>query len=225
MAVLCTLDKYKSFSSALNPLHNLELHFKPDCIDVHMLNSSNDMWINVIYRTPISTPCSFISDREPLQKPNDDKVIMSVDGNKLTMKVGKLTYSSPRLVDTGITRKNKDDIEIKWPHLTIPLTASDVADLSKLIKNDAKYDFIISNNTLSIINVVDDSIRFDSPCEVEGEHTSRFHGVNLIDCILSVKHFDGCTIILGTKCPIFIKYHCEWLDVNYMIAPIIENDS
>lgn len=223
MAVLCTLDKYKSFSSALNPLFSLELHFKPDCIDVHMLNSSVDVWVNVIYRTPISTPCSFLTDREPLQKPNDDKVVMSIDGNKLNMKVGKLTYSSSRLVDTGISRKNKDDIEIKWPHVELTLNQSDVNDLSKLIKNDAKYDFILKDQILSIININDENTRFDSPCEIEGEYTSKFHGQNLIDCILSAKHFDGCKLIMGTNCPIFLKYHCEWLDVNYMLAPIIES--
>lgn len=224
MVVLCTLDKYKSFSNALNPLHSLELHFKPDCIDVHMLNSSNDVWVNVIYRTPISTPCSFLTDREPIQKPNDDKVVMAIDGNKLTMKVGKLTYSSARLADVGISRKNKDDIEIKWPHTTLTLSASDLTDISKLIARDTKFDFIISSNTFSIVDVVNEDTRFDSPCEVEGTFTSRFHGNNLIDCIINAKHFDGCTLIMGTNCPIFIKYHCEWLDVNYMLAPMIENE-
>jgi hypothetical protein len=219
---LCTIDHYQSFVSTLNPLQSFEIHFKPNLIDIHMLNSSNDVWVNVLYKTTITTPCSICVDREPLQLVKGEQVIVELDGNKLKFKTGKLTHSAPQLADPSITRKNKDDIEIKWPHITIDLTASDVKDILSIINNKSKYDFILQNNTFTIRDATNNDVEFNTPTNLEGEFTSRFHGVNLIDCILSAKHVEGCQIILGTESPIEFIYHCEWMDVTYLIAPMIE---
>lgn len=216
---LCKLDKYQSLVAMLKPVHSLELHFKPDMIDIHMLNTSNDVWVNVKYHTPVSTPCSIAVDTNDLTAVKGEEVVFNLDGNMLLLKSGKLTHKAPKLADPNVMKRNKDDIEVKWPYLTIPLTTGDIKDIVSMIDNKSKYDFIVHNGIFSIKDMTNDAVQFDMEVDTSDEYLARFHGVNLID-VLHTKHFEGCNVLLGNDCPIEFIYKCEWLDVTYLLAPM-----
>lgn len=224
---LCKIDNYQLFTSTLKPIHSLELHFKPDMMDVHMLNSSGDVWTSVQYKTPVTSPCSICVDTNALTASKGEEVVISLDGNMLLLKSGKLTHKAPKLADPAITRKNKESIAVNWPHIIVELTPGDIKDIKSMIDNTSKYDFKLLNGVFSIIDISNDAVQFDMTVEgVDAEltYTSRFHGVNLEDVVLTNKLITGCKVLFGSKCPIEFVYASECMDVTYLLAPIIEQD-
>lgn len=224
---LCTLEQFQSFAQTLKPLNSLELHFKPDMIDVHILATGGFVWVSVQYKTTITTPCSICVDTNALIQVKGDSVVMGLDGINLTMKSGKLTYKAPKLVDPGIPKRNKESINVTWPHVIVNLTPGDIKDIISMVDSKSKYDFKLSNGVFSLIDVSNDSVQFDMTLDGIDDtltYTTRLHGQNLEDVLLTTKHFTGAQLLLGDKCPVEFIYACEWLDVTYLLAPMIEED-
>ena len=224
---LCKLEQYQSFVSLLKPLYSFEIHFKPEMIDVHMLNGSNDVWTSIQYKTPIINPCSICVDTNALTPVKGDVVDISIDGNNLLFKTGKLTHKAPKLVDPNIPKKNKESINVSWDHIVVTLTNADLKDIISMVDNKSKYDFILNEGVFTLKDISNDLVQFDMPIEGADptlQYISRFHGNNLVDVLFNTKHFTGCNVIFGSKCPVEFVYKCEWLDVVYLVAPLIEQE-
>lgn len=216
------IEHYQSLLKSLRPLSSVVLNFNNDGIVVNMFDTANTLWVNVIYKVECELSNPIAVEVGSLANVKGDVVDIKIDGNKLVIKDKSLTHkiNSLSLIDS-LQRKNRNDISPKWEFETVNLTHEDILKVVEINKNSEKYNFIINNGMFSISStdtIADDTVQFDIECESNSNVISRFHGINLEDIIYNAKWFDGCQLFIGNDVPLFVKYTCEWMDVNYMLA-------
>lgn len=223
---VCELDQFKSFIDAVKTLSSAVVHFNDtnNTIDIHTVDSAGTILIWARYNTPIHHAFDISLDLQPLQQIKANEVKILFDEPLLHVKVDKVTHKVPSLSDPSVTRREKEMIDTVWPHHTMILMPDDMKALIDIINSKMKYDWTVTNNILRIQdtdNTVEMEIEVDA-CDGDVTYASRYGGALLEDVLMAPKHFDKCIIKLGKDTPLHLEYNCEWLNLQYVVAPMIE---
>lgn len=222
--MICELAQFNSFITSLKPLKSAVLHFKPKCIDIHMVDSSGSVFTCVQYLLECNTEEDVAIDLDTLFSIKNNEVKFALNGNILEVKVGKVTHKCKMLADPSVKSRDRDAPDpSKWEHGTLTLCNEDMKALIDIISNKDKYDWIIKDGVFGIYEC-DQKVEMNVECDCDGSFKSRFGGSLLEDVLFAPKYFEKCTIYLGNNTPLILDYECTWLKCRYIVAPMIEED-
>lgn len=220
---ICELSQFVSLVNSLKPITSAVLHFTPSSIMIHMVNTSNDVFVCTEYKIANEITTDFAMDLDIWNTIKNNEVVLLLDDIILQAKVGKVTHKCKSLSDPKVmTRDREAPSPDKWPHCKVTLNNDDMKALIGIISPNAKYDFKVENGQL-IISDCDGNVEMTIEGG-EGSFKSRFGGSLLEDVLFAPKYFEKCDLYIGNNSPLTIDYSCEWLNCRYIVAPMIEED-
>ena len=221
---ICTLSKFQSFIAPLNIIPSAKLHFGNNELLIHSTESSNCAFVILKYKAPITTPLSIAIDLATIKGIKSDDIQLYTKDNMLIFHDDGLSYKCASLSDPNVDRRDREGPEIKWEHIKLQLTTAHIKKILTMLNAKNKYNFKYTDGLLEITDATDNATEYQVEIEGAGTYFTQLHGMYLIDIFMAPKHFDGCTIILGNNTPFSITYACEWLDLQYFIAQMIDQD-
>ena len=221
---ICELSQFTSLVNSLKPITSTVLHFTPDLINIHMVNTSNNVFVCVEYKTDNAIETSFALDLDTWTSIKNNEVALLLDDIILQVKVGKVTHKCRALADPKVTSRDREAPNPdNWPHCKVTLSNDDMKALVGIISSTGKYDFKVESGTLCISDC-DQKVEMNIDSGSTEPFKSRFGGTLLEDVLFAPKYFEKCDLYIGNNTPLTIDYSCEWLKCRYIVAPMIEEE-
>jgi hypothetical protein len=221
---ICTLSQFQSFISSLGLLSSAKLHFGNNELLIHATEASNCAFVIMHYRTPIETPISIAIDLNNIKGIKADEIQIYTSNNQLIFNDDGLMYKCAALSDPNVDKRDREGPAVKWDHVNLALTNAHVKKVLTMINAKNKYNFDFSDNVLTINDATDNAMEYIIEVEGSGTFHTQVHGMYLVDIFMAPKYFTGCVVTLGNNTPFKVSYACEWLTLDYFVAPMIEQD-
>jgi len=223
--LICELSQFQSFINALGIISSTKIHFTEDGIIIHSTDTANVAFIVLNYKTTIATPLSIAIDLVNIKGIKSDVVQIYHNNNSLVFHDDGLVYNCASLSDPNVDRRDREGPEVKWEHVIIPLTSEHIKKILTMVNSKNKYDITLQDHTLTINDATDNNRAYHVEVEVDGSYSTRIHGDYITDIFTAPKHFSGCNIILGNDTPFKVEYECTWLNLAYLVAPMIDKET
>ena len=225
---ICTLSQFQSFISSLGLLSSAKLHFGNNELMVHSADTSDCAFVTLHYKAKIETATSIAIDLKNITGIKSDEIQIYVDGSHLIFHDDGLLYKCAAVSDPNVDRRDRECPQISWEHINLSLTSAQIKKILTMVNAKNKYDFVFVDNLLTILDVTNDYYSDTSEYRIEiigdGNYKTRIHGMYLVDIFMAPKYFSGCVVTLGNNTPFKVSYACEWLTLEYFVAPMIEQD-
>jgi hypothetical protein len=210
------------YDTLLN-IPDVSIEFTTDGIKVCMINKERSFVINSLLKTKVENTCSIAINMDKI-KTVKGKVELYWDNNQLIIKSGIVKYKCYNIVDPTVKTLSPMP-GIKFENSVISLPKDQINEMLKVSEKEENLRFksngknlVISNDEGDVeaeyVDVITDDIDIDS----------LFNYGYMKNVLGTIKYFDDFKIRLGYESPVVFNMSNELFEVEYQIAPRIEND-
>jgi hypothetical protein len=223
MIHICEIPDFKMWYDTLLNIPDVAIEFTIDGIKVCMVNKEKSFIINSVLKTKVENTCSIAISMDKI-KTIKGKVDLYWDKNQLIIKSGIVKYKCSNIVDPNVKTLSPMP-DLKFENSLINLPKDQINEMLKVSEKEENLRFksigknlIISNDEGDVeaeyVDVITDDIDIDS----------LFNYIYMKNVLGTIKYFDNFKIRLGFESPAVFSMSNDLFDVEYRIAPRIEDD-